>query len=119
MAIEAYRFAVMKLRNEFEKALLNARDSVEALCAVLEVFRNLANGSPIKGGCPTMNVAIESDDAHPALCLEARASMAQLYSTVKTIVIHGIERKEDDCDPEHGETPVFLYFFINQERNGS
>lgn len=106
LTIEAYRFAVTQMRIEFEKALLEAHNSLEALFEVLEVFRNLAHGHPLKGGCPTMNIAIESDDADPVLCEEARNTMSQLHKTVQMVVSSGKTRREliPACDPEQVAT---------------
>lgn len=102
LALEAYRFARDLVGHEIKKALHSTDSSIGRLYALLEVFRNLAHGVPIKGGCPTMNVSIESDDAHPALCTEARNAMAWVYKTVKTVVLTGIEKQEfaPDCNPD-------------------
>lgn len=94
LAIEAFHHSVNTMKRHFAKAFENKRNSVDRLLAFLEAFGELAENRPLPGGCPIMNVAIESDDAHPVFCIEARQAMDELYNTITKIVSRGIEKSE-------------------------
>src|SRR5688572_9978143 len=43
------------------------KNAPEKLRALFGYFESYITDSPLKGGCPLLNVAIEADDAHPIL----------------------------------------------------
>ncbi|MFC4766770.1 TetR/AcrR family transcriptional regulator [Effusibacillus consociatus] len=94
LAIQAFHHSVNTMRQHFAKAYQNKTSSVDRLFAVMDVFRELGDNPPLPGGCPLMNAAIESDDAHPVLSSEVRQAMAQLYNMMKKTVLQGIQEKE-------------------------
>jgi TetR/AcrR family transcriptional repressor of nem operon len=94
LALEAFDFALKMITGRFERALSGKRHAAERLLALISVFRAYTTGSPIPGGCPVMNTAIESDDAHPGLQRRARQAMNQWRELLCTIVRKGVERKE-------------------------
>lgn len=62
------------------------------LRAVLHYFESYVTASPIKGGCPLLNVAIEADDTNPALREEANKILQLLKDSVVHILQNGIDR---------------------------
>jgi hypothetical protein len=61
---------------------------------LLEVYRQFA-ASPLPGGCPILNAAVETDDTHPDLRALVRVAMDRLrVETVERIVMRGVERGE-------------------------
>ncbi len=94
LALEAFDFALKMITGRIERALSGHRHAAERLLALISVFRAYTSGSPIPGGCPVMNTAIESDDAHPGLQRRARHAMNQWRELLRTIVRKGVERKE-------------------------
>ena len=49
---------------------------------------------PVQGGCPILNTAVESDDAHPALRERAQLAMDAWRILLQRIVDKGIMRGE-------------------------
>jgi AcrR family transcriptional regulator len=94
LSLDAFSFSIETMATTFEEAIRNKNTSIEKLSALLEVFLLLAEGKPIPGGCPILNAAIESDDAHPALRDETIKAMNGLYSLVLGIIRNGIRNGE-------------------------
>ncbi len=76
-------------------------NALDKLTAIVDSFANVVSNPTLPGGCPLLNSAIESDDAHPALRARVRIAMLKLLGLVESIVIKGIESKElaDDLSP--------------------
>lgn len=64
----------------------------DKLRAVFRYFESYVENSPIKGGCPLLNVAIEADDTNPALRQEAVRILQLLKDSVSHILQNGIDR---------------------------
>lgn len=65
-------------------------DALKQLLEVVESHRYMDTESPVDGGCPLLNTAIESDDYHPTLKRRAQAMMRQWQSVIRYIVKNGI-----------------------------
>lgn len=70
------------------------RDAIERLQAIIDVFRSNIDNPTIKGGCPLLNTAVESDDTHPALRDRAQQAMNSWRDMIRLIIQKGIEKKE-------------------------
>lgn len=101
LALEAFDYAIEVISQRITQALEGKTGAIERLRAAAGVFRAYADGAPFPGGCPLLNVAIESDDAHPALRRRARQTMDRWHGLFERIVARGIERGElrADVDP--------------------
>lgn len=94
LALAAFDYAADRVQQKFLGALRNKRRAVERLIAILNVYEHLLDDSPIPGGCPILNTAIESDDAHPALRARSQRAMDGWRTLIRRIVDKGIERGE-------------------------
>ncbi|WP_088890326.1 TetR/AcrR family transcriptional regulator [Leptolyngbya ohadii] len=94
LAIEAFDFAVDRMRQRFRIALQGKRHAVDRLIALLSVHANILDDPPVPGGCPILNTAVESDDTHPALRDRAQRAMNDWRSLILQIVEKGIVRGE-------------------------
>lgn len=76
-------------------------NSLDKLMAIVDSFHNVVQNPTIPGGCPLLNSAVESDDAHPAMRARVQAAMLKLLALVESIVAKGIECNElsDDLSP--------------------
>lgn len=102
LALAAFDFAVDRLQQKFAGALKGKRHAVDRLIAILNVYERLLDDLPIPGGCPILNTAVESDDAHPALREKAQQAMDGWRSLIRRIVEKGIQRGElqPEVDPD-------------------
>jgi TetR/AcrR family transcriptional regulator, transcriptional repressor for nem operon len=102
LALAAFDYAVGQIWQRYSVALHGKRHSLERLQAIIETFCATAQSPPIKGGCPLLNTAIESDDTHPALRDRAQQAMTRWQTMIVKVIRGGILRNElaADADPE-------------------
>ena len=69
------------MRNRFLQAIEGGETAKDKLFALLEVARHAPREEAFHGGCPVMNLAVESDDADPKLitCLIALRAASRSY----------------------------------------
>ena len=109
LAEAAFDHNVDQMRFRIRDALAGHRNAVDRLKAINDVYRTFVSDPPFVGGCPIMNLAVESDDTHPTLRNKAQRAMGELREdTVMRIITRGIERGElrADVDPEATATIV-------------
>ncbi len=99
LAAEAFRYALsqaVKIRTPPAHSRLSAP---ERLRRVVEQF--VEEPSPIPGGCPILNTAIDSDDGNQVLRRLARKGLRNWRTRISGIVQEGIARKEirEDVEP--------------------
>jgi TetR/AcrR family transcriptional repressor of nem operon len=103
LAEAAFDHNVDLMRQQIRAALEGRRHAVQRLKAINDVYRAFVSNPPFVGGCPIMNLAVESDDTHPKLRRKAQRAMRELRDdTLVRIVARGVERGElrPDVDPE-------------------
>jgi TetR/AcrR family transcriptional regulator, transcriptional repressor for nem operon len=91
---EAFEYAVARMRNRLLGALEGKITATDKLFGLLEVLRNAAYEESYRGGCPIMNLAVESDDADPELRELARDAMARLIGLVERVIAEGTKQGE-------------------------
>ncbi|MBE3559863.1 MAG: TetR/AcrR family transcriptional regulator [Ktedonobacteraceae bacterium] len=94
LALEAFDYAIARVRQVTRQALSDKKHAVERLYALISVFTAMIEDPPVAGGCPILNTAIEADDAQPALRARARHAMDEWFVTMRRILTKGIARHE-------------------------
>ena len=94
LTLEAFEFAVARVRNRFLQAIEGRKTAKDKLFALFEVARDAPREEAFHGGCPVMNLAVESDDADPKLRDAARQAMMRLIGLFERIIAEGIKRGE-------------------------
>ncbi len=94
LALQAFDYAIACVSQRTRSVLRTKRHAVERLQAIIQVFSSYVDHPPIKGGCPLLNTAVESDDAHPALRERAQQGMNSWRQLICLIIEKGIERGE-------------------------
>lgn len=90
LALEAFDYAVLVNGQALKERVDSVNGDIEKLLAVLEHFRQVAAKPLIPGGCPLLNCAVESDDAHPLLRQRVQKAMARLTKFIEKIIEDGI-----------------------------
>ncbi|NER48967.1 MAG: TetR/AcrR family transcriptional regulator [Symploca sp. SIO1A3] len=93
LAIAAFDFAAQQASQRYFHAL-KKRGAIARLKAIIHTFSTSPDEFSVKGGCPLLNTAIESDDTHPVLRERVQAAMYQWRNLIHQIVQKGIEREE-------------------------
>jgi AcrR family transcriptional regulator len=94
LALEAFDYAVNTMNEVYSNAIQGKDSAIEQLVSLISVYTNIIEDPPIAGGCPVLNTAIESDDAHPALRDRTRKAMDEWLRLIHSLLIKGIKKKE-------------------------
>ena len=99
LAAEAFRYTLARAFETRLPDLGSKLDAVEALQTLIQLFVELP--SPVPGGCPILNTAIDADDGNQVLRRLARDGLLSWRNKVSEIVRVGISRKQikEDVDP--------------------
>jgi TetR/AcrR family transcriptional repressor of nem operon len=92
LAAEAFTFALGQALKTRTGDLAHIDGSVEKLGYVVERF--VEAPSPMAGGCPLMNTAIDADDGNPVLRRLARNGIDDWKKRLEKIVASGLKRGE-------------------------
>lgn len=100
IAYEAYSYAGSIVGAQLAEAISQQETASGKLLAYLRVYENVVEAPPFIGGCPLLNTAIESDDAHSGLRQRAQQALAGTLETKKKIIVQGVQTGEfkDDLD---------------------
>ncbi|WP_096625627.1 TetR/AcrR family transcriptional regulator [Calothrix sp. NIES-3974] len=97
LALQAFDYAISQIQKRYRLAWTSKRHAVDRILAIVDEFQIYVNHpeDPImKGGCPLLNTAIESDDAHPALKQKAIQAMNSWRQLFRHLIKKGIEKGE-------------------------
>lgn len=94
LALAAFDFAVGLMVQRYKTAMRGKRHSISRLKAIIDTFCSMVDAPIVKGGCPLMNTALESDDTHPGLCDRARKAMDTWRGMIRKIISLGIKHRE-------------------------
>ncbi|BCL33764.1 TetR/AcrR family transcriptional regulator [Nostoc sp. MS1] len=108
LALQAFDYAIASVSKHYRIALRSKRHAVERLQALIAVFSSFAQNPPIAGGCPLLNTAVESDDAHPALRERTQQAMNAWLNMIRRVMQMGIEKGEirDNVDTDEIATII-------------
>ncbi len=106
LALQAFDYANACIQEHYRIALKGKSHAIERLHAIVNAFRSYAVNPPIKGGCPILNTAIESDDAHSALRDRTQQAMDSWRHMICRIIEIGIQKGElcPDINPDEMTT---------------
>jgi AcrR family transcriptional regulator len=90
LALESFDYAINLISRRMTDAEESCDHAADKLLAVIKVTQDLGEDNPLPGGCPLLNTAIESDDAHPALKDRARQAMNRWRNRIRRIADKGI-----------------------------
>ncbi len=108
LALVAFDFAINHIQQKFMGALKGKRHAVDRLISFLEVYERLLDDPFLKGGCPILNTAVESDDTHPALRERAQNAVDKWRTLIHRIVEKGIARRELHTTVDSEEVSTIL-----------
>lgn len=100
LALQAFDYAMQCTIQRASAALDVPGTSLERLIAYADYYRDISTNPPVPGGCPLLNTAIESDDAHPALRKRAQSAMDRWRRRIREIVRDGVAIGEIKADTD-------------------
>jgi AcrR family transcriptional regulator len=94
LALAAFDFAIASIQSQYRLALRGKRHSLDRLRSLINIFGRSIDNPLLRGGCPILNTAIESDDSHPALRDRAQKAMDSWRELICRIINAGIKKGE-------------------------
>lgn len=94
LALLAFDYAAGCVQERVERALSGKKSAVRKLVDMANVWRENMLHPTVAGGCPLLNTAVESDDAHPALRERVRRAMDRWREQIHLTVREGIRGGE-------------------------
>jgi TetR/AcrR family transcriptional repressor of nem operon len=91
IAALAFEYSYNQLKEDIGKKVRAKKTGIEKLLAVIQYHKNYTTSSPIEGGCPLMNTAIDADDAYPFLKKKARQALQEMLGSLQHFLKKGIE----------------------------
>lgn len=113
LALQAFDYAIACISQRTRTALRNRHHAVERLKAMIEISHSYIDNPPIKGGCPLLNTAVESDDAYPTLRDRAQQAMNSWRNLICHVIEKGITKGEIRPDVDADEIATII--IINLE----
>lgn len=98
IALAAFDYSVSQMLQFHSQALEGVTSSKDKLLAICGVYIDMMENNTLEGGCPLLNTAVESDDAHPLLKERAQHAMTNLLNELTQVLIQGTEQKEFRAD---------------------
>jgi len=92
VAAEAFDYAWQAVTDTRMQDLDSVLNSVDRLKRFISNF--VERRSPVPGGCPLLNTAVEADDGSPVMRERARSALRQWQSRLGAITIGGVKKGE-------------------------
>lgn len=83
LAIASFWHAYELIKHQFILSFPENARASERLIAYVRTYKSFIAKSPMKGGCPILNFAIEADDAHPTIAQEVKKAVMDWLEILK------------------------------------
>ncbi len=88
IAFAAFEYNVQKVLDKMTRMIKAEKNALDKLHAILNFYKSYYFDPPVMGGCPILNMAIESDDTHPGL----RLKVVEALELLRSSLIHILEK---------------------------
>ena len=101
LAIEAFNYNVRKVIWKLADRMNAVESASEKFAVMTNFYREYYDYTMAFGGCPILNVGIDSKDSNPELYARVVVVLSKLKKNLEQIVVLGIEQGEfkEDLDP--------------------
>ncbi|WP_046757220.1 TetR/AcrR family transcriptional regulator [Kordia jejudonensis] len=94
LAIAAFKFMVKSLMREIVKHMDKSDSPIEKLLLISDFYRNYYRYTNKMGGCPILNVGVDSNHQNTLLLEKVRTIIQRIQDQLATIIEEGIELGE-------------------------
>ncbi|SDJ20458.1 TetR/AcrR family transcriptional regulator [Alteribacillus bidgolensis] len=108
IALEAFDYAIDTVNQHFSEAMLHANTALEKIGSFFDVYEDVINNPPVKGGCPLLNTAVDSDDTNPLLRKKALVVFHTFLNIIEEIIEEGIQNRELNPDIDTKAVASFI-----------
>lgn len=94
LAIKAFNYNVKRLFNDISATVDATDSSIEKLHAIVHFYRGYYEYSKKFGGCPIINVGVDSNNQDTVLLAHVRKIIQRFHVYIADIIETGIQKKE-------------------------
>jgi AcrR family transcriptional regulator len=94
LALEAFKYNVRFITDKIKFILNDIESCTAKLFALTNFFRDYYKHSLPKGGCPLLNVTVDSNHTNPELFKSAKYVVERITNSIEKIIIDGIDKGE-------------------------
>ena len=94
LALEAFNYNVRKVFGLVSEKIEAQSSPLKKLKAITDFYRNYYNLTKKFGGCPLLNVGVDSKHQNPVLLKRVRDIITKLQKRIADIIRDGIEQKQ-------------------------
>ena len=98
LALEAFNHNVKFIIDKIKFILNDIESTIAKLFALTNFYREYYKHSLPRGGCPLLNVAIDSNNTNPELFHRAKLVMKKLTGGIAKMIVEGIKKEEINSD---------------------
>jgi len=113
IAVAVFQHSMNKVRDTVQSKLENQKSAKDKLLGLLEFYAQYVMSSPIPGGCPIMNNAVDADDYNSFMKKAVVKEIRRTTSFIKELLEKGKEKGEFRADIKSDE--LALLFFCSIE----
>jgi len=108
IVLAAFELAGSIIWSHMIQAVEQADSTIDKLLAISAIYQDAVNNPPIPGGCPLLNIAVESDGTFPELQKHAAEGYLSTIRFMQAIIEEGIRNKELREDVQAYELASYL-----------
>lgn len=113
IAIAVFHYSMEKVRETAQLRMGKAKSSKDKLLALLDFYSQYVFSSPIPGGCPLMNNAIDADDNHHFMKKAVAGEIKRTIDSIASLLIQG--KKDGEFKSSINELEIAYLFFCSIE----
>lgn len=112
LATEAFRYTVSRMRSVGSRSMLSQSSYRKKLDALLGFFLQAVLNSPVRGGCPLLNTAVEADDHRPSMRKVVVEELEKSVNSMTKILDRGKQSGEFKRDFNSREMAMLFFCAI-------
>ena len=113
IAIAVFHYSMERVREAARQKMEKVTSSKEKLLALLEFYSEYVFRSPIPGGCPMMNNAVEADDHHSFMKKAVAMEIKRTIDSIIALLDRG--KKDGEFKSSINEKEIANLFFCSIE----
>jgi TetR/AcrR family transcriptional repressor of nem operon len=113
IAIAVFHYSMERVRETARLKMEKAKSSKDKLLALLDFYSQYVFSSPIPGGCPLMNNAVEADDQHVFMKKAVATEIKKTIDVIAGLLVKG--KREGEFKNSINEKEIANLFFCSIE----
>jgi AcrR family transcriptional regulator len=113
IAVAVFRHSMEKVREAAGQKMQKVSSCKDKLLALLDFYAQYVFSSPIPGGCPLMNNAVEADDQHAFMKKAVATEIKKTIDSISALLAQG--KRDGEFKSSINEKEIANLFFCSVE----